>query len=134
MAKVSLRGFNRASTLSEFQADNERQTVFILEREASNGFKPAKGQFQIYYKSGADHLEYQPTSLLEDSAIYMLEPKRLNARRTRTFLAKKEGSHRMVHPREMTTRRTYRGKPEVPPDPHDVIAETSPSNAENQFG
>jgi len=46
----------------------------ILEREATKWFKPAKGQFQIYYKAGADHPEYQPDFVAEtDSVIYIME-------------------------------------------------------------
>ena len=36
----------------------------------------AKSQFQIFYRQGADHLEYQPDFVAEtNDAIYMLEPK-----------------------------------------------------------
>jgi type III restriction enzyme len=46
---------------------------------ARQQFKPAKGQFQIYYKHGANHLEYQPDFVAEaKNAIYMLEPKASN--------------------------------------------------------
>jgi len=39
-------------------------------------FRPAKGRFQIYYRDGADHREYQPDFVAEtDAAIYMPEPK-----------------------------------------------------------
>jgi len=38
-----------------------------------------KGQFQIFYKSGADLLEYQPDFVAETSdVIYMVEPKARN--------------------------------------------------------
>jgi type III restriction enzyme len=49
----------------------------ILERDAIKWFKPAKGQFQIFYRHGADHLEYQPDFIAETAdTIYMLEPKK----------------------------------------------------------
>ena len=36
----------------------------------------AKGQFQIYYKCGAEHPEYQPDFVAEtEDCVYMLEPK-----------------------------------------------------------
>lgn len=36
-----------------------------------------QGQFQIYYRNGADHLEYQPDFVAETGdTIYMLEPKK----------------------------------------------------------
>jgi type III restriction enzyme len=42
-------------------------------------FKPARGQFQLYYKLGTDHLEYQPDFVAETSdCIYMLEAKARN--------------------------------------------------------
>jgi type III restriction enzyme len=48
----------------------------ILEREQAKWFKPRKGQFQLFYKWGADHLEYQPDFVAETvDCIYMLEPK-----------------------------------------------------------
>ena len=77
MAKYLFGGFKRCLyPVQKFQADGERRLSVILEREATKWFKPAKGQFQIFYKSGADHPEYQPDFVAEtDSLIYMLEPK-----------------------------------------------------------
>lgn len=47
--------------------------------KAEKWFKPAKGQFQIFQKSGADLLEYQPDFVAETSnLIYVLEPKARN--------------------------------------------------------
>jgi type III restriction enzyme len=63
----------------------------ILEREALKWFKPAKGQFQIYYKQGAGHPAYQPDFVAEtESVIYMLEPKARNEMEDPIVLAKKE--------------------------------------------
>jgi type III restriction enzyme len=65
----------------------------ILEREALKWFKPAKGQFQIYYKSGADHLEYQPDFVAEThTKIYMMEPKARNEITDTEVLAKKDAA------------------------------------------
>jgi len=77
MAKYLFGGFKRCLyPLQKFDSDTERKLAVILERDAQRWFKPAKGQFQIYYKSGADHLEYQPDFVAEtDKTIYMLEPK-----------------------------------------------------------
>lgn len=51
----------------------------ILDRNAQKWFTPAKGQFQIFYKLGAEHPEYQPDFIAETKdAIYMLEPKSRN--------------------------------------------------------
>jgi hypothetical protein len=40
--------------------NSERVLAIILDRESVKWFKPAKGQFLIYYKAGIDHAEYQP--------------------------------------------------------------------------
>lgn len=37
----------------------------ILERDAEKWFKPAKGQFQIFYKLGTEHPEYVPDFVAE---------------------------------------------------------------------
>ena len=77
--------------MQKFQSDAERKLSVILEREATKWFKPAKGQFQIYYKSGADHLEYQPDFVAETEAtIYMLEPKRRDEMTDADVVAKKD--------------------------------------------
>jgi hypothetical protein len=66
MAKYLFGGFQKCLyPLQKFQSDSERKLAVILERESSKWFKPAKGQFQIYYKSGADQLEYQPDFVAE---------------------------------------------------------------------
>ncbi|RYD76035.1 MAG: hypothetical protein EOP84_17445 [Verrucomicrobiaceae bacterium] len=77
MAKYLFGGFTKCLyPVQKFHSDSERRLAVILEREALKWFKPAKGQFQIYYKQGADHPEYQPDFVAEaDEAIYMLEPK-----------------------------------------------------------
>ena len=38
-------------TLQKFDSDTERRFAVIFERDALKWFKPAKGQFQIFYKS-----------------------------------------------------------------------------------
>ena len=48
----------------------------ILEREASKWFKPAKGQFQMFYKLGAEQPEYVPDFVAEtDHFVLMVETK-----------------------------------------------------------
>jgi type III restriction enzyme len=67
----------------------------ILEREAIKWFKPAKGQFQIFYSHGADHSEYQPDFVAEtEDAIFMLEPKAFNQMDDGMVLAKKEAAQK----------------------------------------
>jgi type III restriction enzyme len=80
MAKYLFGGFTKCLyPVQKFHSDSERRLAAILERDAIKWFKPAKGQFQIYYKSGADHPEYQPDFVAEtESVIYMLEPKAKN--------------------------------------------------------
>ena len=65
--------------VQKFQSDAERRLAVILDRDTSKWFKPAKGQFQIFYKWGADHPEYQPDFVAEATdAIYMLVAKAKN--------------------------------------------------------
>ncbi|MBI2276893.1 MAG: hypothetical protein HYU74_06050 [Dechloromonas sp.] len=50
MAKYLFGGFQKCLyPVQKFDSDSERKLAVILEREASKWFKPAKGQFQIYY-------------------------------------------------------------------------------------
>ena len=92
MAKYLFGGFKRCLyPVQKFASDAERKLAVILERDASRWFKPAKGQFQIVYRQGSDHLEYQPDFVAEvDGAIYMLEPKAANEMEDPVVLAKKE--------------------------------------------
>ncbi|WP_333686850.1 DEAD/DEAH box helicase family protein [Methylococcus capsulatus] len=62
--------------LQKFDSDSERRFAVILERDASKWFKPAKGQFQIYYKLGTEQPEYIPDFVAEtDTTIFMVETK-----------------------------------------------------------
>lgn len=48
----------------------------ILERDAQKWFKPAKGQFKIYYREGTEHPEYVPDFIAETvDAVLMIETK-----------------------------------------------------------
>ncbi len=94
MAKYIFGGFQKCLyPVQKFDSDAERQLSVILERESVKWFKPAKGQFQIFYKSGPDHLEYQPDFVAEtEQCIYMLEPKARNQMDDPIVLAKKESA------------------------------------------
>jgi type III restriction enzyme len=94
MAKYVFGGFKKCLyPVQKFQSDSERKLALILDREALKWFKPAKGQFQIFYKSGADQLEYQPDFVAEvESAIYMLEPKARNEMADPDVLAKRDSA------------------------------------------
>ncbi|CAE6887110.1 hypothetical protein R75471_02147 [Paraburkholderia domus] len=62
--------------LQKFDSDTERRFAVILERDALKWFKPAKGQFQIFYKLGSEQPEYVPDFVAEtDSMTLMVETK-----------------------------------------------------------
>lgn len=59
-------GFSRCLyPVQKFDSDTERRFAVILERDADKWFKPAKGQFQIFYKLGTEHPEYVPDFVAE---------------------------------------------------------------------
>ncbi len=94
MAKYLFGGFSRCLySVEKFASDAERKLAVILERDAIKWFKPAKGQFQIFYRQGADHLEYQPDFVAQtENMVYMLEPKASNQMEDPIVLAKKEAA------------------------------------------
>src|SRR3990170_7747403 len=112
MARYLFGGFNRCPyPVQKFHSESERILAVILDREAEKWFKPAKGQFLIFYKSGADHPEYQPDFVAETKdSIYMLEPKAKNQMEDADVLAKRDAvvnwcQHASAHTA------TYHGKP-----------------------
>ena len=130
MAKYLFGGFKRCLyPVQKFQSDTERKLSVILEREASKWFKPAKGQFQMYYKSGAEDLEYQPDFVAEtDATIYMLEPKARNEMDDPTVLAKREVAVKYCE-RASDHSATCGGKPWMYLlIPHDAVAENMTLN------
>ncbi|WP_276677367.1 hypothetical protein [Nitrosomonas europaea] len=63
--------------LQKFDSDTERRFAVILERDADKWFKPAKEQFQLYYKLGTEQSEYVPDFVVEtESIILMAETKK----------------------------------------------------------
>lgn len=92
MARYLFGGFTRCLyTVQKFDSDSERKLSVILERDALKWFKPAKGQFQIFYREGGEHSEYQPDFVAEIAeAIYMLEPKKRGELQDPVVQAKKE--------------------------------------------
>ena len=70
-------GFKRCLyPIQKFDSDTERRFAIILERDAIKWFKPAKGQFKMYYKKGTEHPEYVPDFIVEASdSILMVETK-----------------------------------------------------------
>ncbi|OBS08227.1 DEAD/DEAH box helicase family protein [Acidihalobacter prosperus] len=70
-------GFSRCLyPLQKFDSDTERRFAVLLERDALKWFRPAKGQFQIYYQLGTEQPEYIPDFVAEtDSTVFMIETK-----------------------------------------------------------
>ena len=122
-------GFQRCLyPVQKFDSDTERRFAVLLEKESDASiqkwFKPAKGQFQIFYKWGRDHLEYQPDFVVEvNDRIYMVETKARNEMESAEVLAKKAAAvkwcgHASDHARGNG------GKPwQYLLIPHDVVAE-----------
>ncbi|HNH53060.1 MAG TPA: hypothetical protein PLL07_11640 [Nitrosomonas sp.] len=94
MSKYVFGGFTRCLyPIQKFDSEAERVLATILDRDAIKWFKPAKGQFQIFYKQGADHSEYQPDFVAEaNDTIYMLEPKASNQMTDPIVIAKMEAA------------------------------------------
>jgi len=125
MAKYLFGGFQRCLyPVQKFDSDAERKLAVILERDALKWFRPAKGQFQIFYRHAADHLEYQPDFVAETSdALFMLEPKASNQIEDAVVLAKQEAALQWCANASHHAA-THGGKPWCYLlIPHDVIAE-----------
>lgn len=125
MAKYLFGGFAKCLyPVQKFDSDAERLLSVILDREADKWFKPARGQFQIYYRTGAGEQEYQPDFVAETAdCIYMLEPKARNQLDALDVLAKKEAALRWCQ-NASDHAKTYDGKSWVYLlIPHDVITE-----------
>ncbi|MDP1548354.1 MAG: DEAD/DEAH box helicase family protein [Anaerolineales bacterium] len=71
-------GFARcAYPYQKFHSDTERILATVLERQAIRWFRPASGQFNIYYRSGATQPEYIPDFVAcMDDVILMIETKK----------------------------------------------------------
>jgi len=125
IAQYLFSGFERSLyRLTKFQSDTERKLSIILERDAVRWFRPAKGQFQIFYKVGHDQQEYLPDFVAEtDDSILMLEPKKASELTSPDVLAKKDAGikwceHATVYASQ------HGGKPwKYVLIPHDLVAE-----------
>jgi len=74
----------------KFQSDTERKMAVILDRDSSRWFRPAKGQFQIYYKISHEEQWYQPDFVAETEAvIYMVETKAASSMSDAEVVAKR---------------------------------------------
>ena len=118
-------GFGRCLyRLQKFGSDTERRFAVILEREARRWFKPAKGQFQIFYRLGSSHQQYVPDFVAEtENELLMVETKARNELTTAEVEAKRKAAeewclHASAHAA------TYGGKPwRYALVPHDTVAE-----------
>ncbi|MFS3137010.1 DEAD/DEAH box helicase [Gluconacetobacter sacchari] len=125
MARYLFGGFAKClSTVTKFHSDTERKLAVILERESLKWMRPAKGQFQMFYRSGNDHLEYQPDFVAEmGDCIVMLEPKMATQMTDEDVLAKHDVAVQWCGWASEHAR-TYGGKPwRYALIPHDAIAE-----------
>lgn len=126
MARYVFGGFKRCLyPVQKFDSDTERVLSVVLDRDADKWFRPAKGQFQIFYKLGSEMPEYQPDFVAETAdAIYMLEPKKRADMKDEVVLAKKDAAEEWC-----TNATAYNlrngGKPwHYALIPHDVVAES----------
>ncbi len=137
MAKYLFGGFRRCLyPVEKFHSEAERVLAIVVDREAEKWFKPARGQFQIFYKSGAYHLEYQPDFVAETKdSIYMLESKAKNQMEDAIVLAKKDAAVKWCEQASAHSA-TYGGKPwKYALIPHDAIAENMTlAGLVSQFG
>jgi type III restriction enzyme len=137
MGRYLFGGFKRCLyPVQKFESDAERKLAVILEREADKWFRPARGQFQIYYRDGADHREYQPDFVAEtDAVIYMLEPKMRKEMADPVVLVKKASAARWCANASVHAL-AHGGKPwRFLLIPHDAIAENMTlSGLASQFG
>ena len=125
MAKYLFGGFQKCLyAVQKFQSDPERKLAVVLDRDAVKWFKPAKGQFQIFYRAGADHLEYQPDFVAEATGvIYLLELKARSEMESAEVRAKRDAAVRWCH-HASEHAATYKGKPwRYVLVPHDGVAE-----------
>ncbi|KYK95581.1 DEAD/DEAH box helicase [Aggregatibacter actinomycetemcomitans] len=77
----------------KFDSDTERRVAVILESDAQKWFKPAQGQFLIYWKSGLDSKEYVPDFVVEtEEGIWLAETKARNDLSSPEVLAKAEAA------------------------------------------
>jgi type III restriction enzyme len=80
IGKIIFNGFTKCLyPAMKFDSDTERRFSVILEQESIKWLKPARGQFQIFYKTGNENLEYVPDFVAETTdKIYMIETKAEN--------------------------------------------------------
>jgi type III restriction enzyme len=80
IGKLIFNGFSKCLyPFAKFDSDTERRFSVILEQDSLKWFKPARGQFQIFYQTGNETSEYIPDFAAEtQDAVYMIETKAEN--------------------------------------------------------
>jgi len=125
MPRYLFSGFSKClSNVAKFDSEAERKLAVILEREALKWLRPAKGQFQMFYRSGHDHFEYQPDFVAEmGDRIVMLEPKMATQMTEKDVLAKRDVAVQWCGWASEHAQ-SYGGKPwRYALIPHDALAE-----------
>lgn len=118
-------GFERCLyRLQKFDSDTERRFAVILEREALRWFRPAKGQFQIFYRMGSSHQQYVPDFVAETpTELLMVETKARNEMAASEVGAKRQAAEEWCQNASIHAA-TYGGKPwRYALVPHDTVAE-----------
>ncbi len=71
-------GFMRcAYPYQKFHSDTERILATVLERQAKRWFRPASGQFNIYYRAGSSQSEYIPDFVAQlPDMVLLIETKK----------------------------------------------------------
>lgn len=140
-AKYLFTGFSQCLyDEQKFDSESERLLAVILERDALKWFRPARGEFKIYYQTSAaggyGQQQYQPDFVAETAdAIYMLEPKMKTKLKDDDVLAKKAAAAKWCQ-HASNHAQAHSGKPWMYAlIPHDAIAQnmTLPGIV-NQFG
>jgi type III restriction enzyme len=92
IGKLIFNGFSKCLyPFTKFGSDTERRFSVILEQENLKWFKPAKGQFQIFYQTGNETSEYVPDFVAEThDTIYMIETKAENQMASQEVWSKKK--------------------------------------------
>ena len=89
-------GFTRCLyPLQKFDSDPERVLAVVLDRDADKWFRPARGQFGIFYRLRGAMQEYQPDFVAETAdGLLMLEVKAADRLADEEVVAKREAAVR----------------------------------------
>ncbi|TGN08989.1 hypothetical protein [Leptospira ilyithenensis] len=110
--KIIFSGFEKCLySRTKFASDTERRFAVVLEKESLKWFKPAKGQFQIFYRLGNLHQEYIPDFVAEcNEVLLLIETKAKDEMTSEEVLNKKEAAFKWCEYATQHTKK-YSGKP-----------------------